>query len=378
MLHWSRPELLVLLIAVPWFWWSAAHARRPPTRRTTIARSLVAVLLVLAAAGTSIAVRSGRLSIVYAVDRSESISARSQSQALASINAWSDTMRPGDTAGIVVFGSAPVVERSPVEHLRVSAITSAVSSSGTNLSAALSAASAALPPQGRRRIVLLSDGRQTAGDVRRETAVLASQGVAVDVALPADESSRAQVVATRVEAPADVRANEPFLVSVEFAGRPGGKGQLSVTRDGQPFARQDVVVPAGGTGSIAFEDEHRQGGIHGYQATVRDELDDGFLDDAPGSDGAGAMVSVEAPPAILLRRRVVRRSLHRPSARRIPRHHRTGARGALLGRGARRLRRGRARRRACGRPEGGAALSDPGLRRAGRRRAAPARQPAQP
>ena len=299
MLHWSRPELLVLLATLPWFWWSAARSARRPTRRAVLLRSAIALLVVLAAAGTSIAVRDGRLTVMYALDRSDSITSRGQAQALARINAWSETMRSGDKAGIVVFGSGPVLERAPVDRLRVPEITSAVSVSGTNLSAALDAARAALPSQGERRIVLLSDGQQTAGDVQREAALLASQRVAVDVVPPDDTSARARVLATRVEAPADVRANEPFLVSVEFAGRPGGKGQLTVTRDGQPFAALDVVVPDGGTGSVAFPDQQHQGGVHGYQATVRDELDEELADDAPATDTAGTVVSVVAPPAVL-------------------------------------------------------------------------------
>jgi Mg-chelatase subunit ChlD len=298
MLHWSRPEFLVLLATLPWFWWSTARAARRPTPRATILRSAIALLVTLAAAGTSIAVRDGRLTVMYALDRSDSITPRGQSQALARINGWSETMRRGDKAGIVVFGSDPVLERAPVDRLLVPEITSTVSASGTNLSAALAGARAALSSQGERRIVLLSDGQQTAGDVQREAALLASQGVAVEV-MPADDASAgARVLATRVEAPADVRANEPFLVSVEFAGRPGGKGQLTVTRDGQPFAARAVVVPDGGTGSVAFPDQHHQGGVHGYQATVRDELDEDLADDAP-ADSAGTVVSVVGPPAVM-------------------------------------------------------------------------------
>ena len=69
---------------------------------------------------------------------------------------------------------------------------SRVDPSSSNLAGALRLGGAILPPDARRRVVLVSDGRATKGDAVREAAQLRDKGIAVDVVL-VDTPSAADV-----------------------------------------------------------------------------------------------------------------------------------------------------------------------------------------
>ena len=81
MVEFSRPAWLLLAAALPWFWWHARSGARPISGKAASVRVLVAALLILAAAGTRVAMSEGDVSVVYVLDRSASMSARAQSRA---------------------------------------------------------------------------------------------------------------------------------------------------------------------------------------------------------------------------------------------------------------------------------------------------------
>ena len=94
------------------------------------------------------------------------------------------------------------------------------STRGYDLEAALRAARLALPRDGARRIVLVSDGRATAGDAAREIARAAAEGIPIDT-VPADTTpANRPLIVKSVGAPPDVRVGEPFVVSAEIGALP--------------------------------------------------------------------------------------------------------------------------------------------------------------
>ena len=295
MVDFARPAFLVLLAVLPWFWWHAQQARPPLRPRAVTFRIAIAAVLVLAAAGLRVSLGDGDMAVVYALDRSNSIDARAQERGVSLINAWAGSMRPQDRAGLVVFGADSALERPLSERLQVAEIASTISPAATNLAAALGTARAALQGSGSRRIVLISDGCETTGDALDEAAFAASDGVAVDV-LRAGGTSRQMIRTTRVAAPEIVRQGEPFSVSVEIQGRPGGRGDVVITRDGSPVVEQPVLVGPDGTTAITFTDSHAAAGLRVYRASARDELDQ-----APDerTSARGAVVAVQGLPSVL-------------------------------------------------------------------------------
>ena len=281
-----RALLLVglALLLIEWRYWSAQERTRP----ALVCRVTVIALTALAAAGVELPVGDASQVVMFALDRSGSLPADTQTAALTRVNAMTDRMRMGDRAGVVAFGLEAALERPATGRPRVDAIASTISPAATNIEAALRAARLALPRDGARRIVLVSDGRATAGDASREIARAAAEGIPIDtVAADAAPADRPLIVKS-VGAPPDVRIGEPFVVSAEIAGPPGAHSRVTLSRDGQPAVEQDVEVAADGTTNVTFTDERSQAGVYAYRAVLGDD-----------ETAAGVMVTVAGSPQIL-------------------------------------------------------------------------------
>lgn len=272
------------LLLIEWRYWSAQKRTRP----ALVWRSIVIALTAFAAAGLQLPVGDASQTVMFAVDRSGSLPPDTQAAMLARVNAMVGRMRADDRAGVVAFGLDAAIERPLTARPRVNEIASTVSPAGTHLEAALRAARLGLPRDGARRIVLVSDGRATAGDASHEIALAAAEGIPIDT-VPADAAPADRPLIVRsVGAPADVRIGEPFVVSAEVAGPPGARAQLTLSRDGQPAVEQDVEVAPDGTASVTFTDERAQAGVYAYRAVLGDD-----------ETAAGTMVTVAGPPQIL-------------------------------------------------------------------------------
>jgi Mg-chelatase subunit ChlD len=165
---------------------------------------------------------------------------------------------------------------------------------GTDLAAAVEAAAAAAPPGTRRRVVLLSDGVATAGDVR---AAARLAGVPVwAVPLPRRTEPNVQVAA--VEAPAQVREDEPFAAEIVVASTVADTGRLDLFVNGQR------VPGAGGPLAVAP-------GVQRVRATVKptgegkfvklEAVAGGFAKDAdPADNRAVAVAYCVGRPKVLI------------------------------------------------------------------------------
>ncbi len=292
-MHFSHPAYLLFLALASWFWHAARSA--PAMRRGSAiaSRCGVVTLLVLSAAGLEVRAGEEPLSVLFLVDRSDSMAGASP---IEQLNASSAGARAADRSGVIVFGANAVLERrlAPVRPLRE--IASDVVSSGTNIEAALRLARATLPNGGSRRIVLISDGRETTGAARAEAARLVADGVSIDVVEPVDRSNATRpprVVA--VSAPASVRTGEPFVVVADVDAAPRTRVQVWLQRDLDPAIVQEATVSESGRAAVAFHDQHRSTGLRVYRASVR-AADDG---EAPEDPAAGAVVSVAGAAHVL-------------------------------------------------------------------------------
>jgi Mg-chelatase subunit ChlD len=294
MMRFLQPEYLALSVVLLWFW------RTSGSRQTRGIRCLIALLLVLSVSQLQIYGSKAPRSVLFVLDSSDSMAGFSGG-ALTRVNELATAMQPDDRAGLVVFGTQPVVERRLESRLAPSRITSQIVGSGSNIEAALRLARSALPPVGDRRIVLVSDGRETAGNAAAEAALSASEGIPIDVALP-ERTARGEQPPTlsHLSAPSAVRINEPFAVATEVEGTPGARIEVLLTRNGEAQASQQVIVPQVGQANVAFSDQQRQAGAYVYRATVRQlegKVEAQDYEEQPS--GVGAVVSVAGESRVL-------------------------------------------------------------------------------
>ena len=189
-LEFARPLLLLLLplcIALIYLaerlW--GRNSKRIKHRAARIMRCLLACLCVLALAAPSVVMPGGQQAVWILADASASVK-NVQDQITQSIQTAIENKDSSVDVGVIAFGENAMVEKSLGQDGTYSGVSTAVDTQASNLSEALTLASALLPEDAQGRIVVLSDG--ATDDVRTVAKQLASRGITVDYQTFADDT----------------------------------------------------------------------------------------------------------------------------------------------------------------------------------------------
>ena len=255
-------------------------------------RMLLLTLLVLALAVPAVRYTVNRQAVVFVADLSASVQ-QQRSQVEDFVKQAMKARGSDDKAGIVTIGRDALVEWPVTEEGGFREFQSEVRANNTNLADGLRLAAALLPPDARRRIVIVSDGQENLGDAVERARFLRAQGIQVDVA-PLQGSSGPEVLVASVVVPSSASTGErvPVEVTVGSAGK--ADATLHVSVDGAVVATRQVALEDGET-RFAFEAGIDRPGFHTVRVTVDSEDDTRFQ-----NNRADAIVNAHGPPAILI------------------------------------------------------------------------------
>jgi Mg-chelatase subunit ChlD len=231
---------LLLLPLVVWAW-----RRQVPSGPLAALRATSVALAVLALSGLQVVDRAAPVQVVFALDRSDSLSPEQLAQAERFVREALRFRRPQDRVGLVTFGGEAVAEQAPapVGELRP---TQRPRPYDTDLGAAIRLSASLLGGQGARRVVVLSDGGDHAGDAVEAAREAHASGVQVDtVALLRPPSP--EVVVEQLAAPPEAALGERVPVSVRVHSTVPQSADLEVWAGGKLEGRRTVPLRAGRT-----------------------------------------------------------------------------------------------------------------------------------
>ncbi|MDP3722877.1 MAG: VWA domain-containing protein [Candidatus Omnitrophota bacterium] len=283
-------------------WWGRRMPLTGWRRRLAIGcRMLALVALGMALWGSPARrIHQAARRVVYLLDGSASIDAAQQAW-MARRVASLEALRPPsveralvvfgqEAQPIVPFGRAPLTDPEAIQRMVDGAT---VPRGQTNLEGALLTGLALLTPQHPSSIVVLSDGRETVGNVTGLLAYSRRSGVGL-FPVPTPLSGKSKTVWEELAVAPVVRYGSPIPVQVvAFNGSPAvRRGEVAIAVQGVPITHQRVAlrpgwqvlslsVPAFQRGSMALE----------VRLTIPEE---GF------SERREAYTEVEGPPQVLL------------------------------------------------------------------------------
>lgn len=275
--------LLLLVVAV---------LRHHGVRRSLVVLRLgIVLLLVVSVAGLEVSVAAPDLTVVLAADRSDSIGP----DGARLLRGFLDEVRTHAGAtqrvGLVTFGADAILEEAPTAQPRL-ALASRPRPDGTNLAAAIERALAVLPEGRGGRIVLLTDGQATAGNL--SAAVAAAQGRGVELAVvPIAAPFRAEVMVDEVTMPAAVAIGERLPVTVRLRATEATEADVQVRANGALLLRRQLMLRPGRT-VLDLEPVATQAGLLRIEAAV-----DAAADGEPANNRAFALSVVQGPPFVL-------------------------------------------------------------------------------
>ncbi|MBI1348677.1 VWA domain-containing protein [bacterium] len=241
-----------LLVLAPWLWWQwwAGGAGLSGWRSYAalgIRYALFSLLVIVLTEPRSVR-QDKRLSVVYVVDHSGSVSPEAFDAAAQFVKQVGPTDRRDETlAGVVYFGRDAAVQLPPRERVsaeQLQQIDVAIRNDGTNISEALSLSAAMLSETASSRIVLISDGTATEGELAPVLSELKSRDIAVDV-LPIEYSYTEEVWLERLDLPRQVQQGQTYEAAVILSSLTSGHGKLVLMENDRTVLEQPVEYPAG-------------------------------------------------------------------------------------------------------------------------------------
>jgi Ca-activated chloride channel family protein len=286
----TRPWLLLLLLAAPYV---LMTARGLTARRgVTALRFAGVVFLALAAAGPRITAPSDRVEAVFVLDVSESLGGRGVREGLEEINRLLSGMRGDDAAGLVSVAAEAVVETSPRPGGSAFETTARHDGGASRLSEGLYAGIASMTRRGESRVVLVSDGKDTEGDLEDAVRYAAASGTVVDV-LPIGPPPGREVLVEELQVPRRVSEGEVHELSVVIRSEQSTAGRLVILRDGE-YLGEDRFQLGPGVRRRSYEMPGSESGDRVYEVIL-----DAASDSSPDNNRGLGVTSVEGTPRIL-------------------------------------------------------------------------------
>jgi len=273
-LSFQSPWLLLLLLLVPLLIWASARTHAHLSRRhlviATLARCLAVALLALALARPQWNTGAEDVSVVYALDVSRSIAPQYIESALKWIGDADREGRPAQ-ARYLAFADHALPAQSvdglaqvPVAQDRAGP--DVLDQTQTNLERALDEALLGLDRDRVKRLVLMTDGNQTAGDAWRMLPRLKAAGVRV-YPVPAKVRDDGDAWVDGIELPGGLRAREPMKVAVRVFAPRAMRARI-LLKNGRASVGSRAVNLNPGLNRIAFEARLDRAGL----ATLSAEL----------------------------------------------------------------------------------------------------------
>ena len=261
---------LLGLVAVPFIWrmsQSSTMGSSPRHRAVGAGLRIAVVVLLVSALLEPVWQRSGKwMSVVFALDVSSSIDPAFIGTAIEwmeSANAQGD---PAHSAFLAFGGSARTV--ASAEGIRAVEVSQdganrSINQSVTNLEAAMTRAFHSFDSRYLKRLVLITDGNETSGNVSRLLGEARENGVRV-FTLPATVRGEGDSWVEGIDLPDEIREQEPVTATVRVFSRIATTATVAlVGDDGTLETREvslepglnevdfDVRLPAGGGGTLS-------------------------------------------------------------------------------------------------------------------------------
>jgi len=251
---------LWLVWAVPLIWWLARRNRGAVSRRrialAAVLRSLALMFVALALAGPTLYTRTHAISVVYALDISRSVAPSFLRTALDWMREANARYRPAHSSYVVFADHAELLKN--LDDIQSVAVRQAGESDGTALDQSatdieqgVATAVFGFLPGYAKRLVLITDGNQTQGDVWRELPRLQSERVRV-FALPAPTGFVTSAWIDGFEMREGVRQQQPVALRVRLFASAATQVRLQIAVAGDVVADRNVRLNSGES-EVLFE-----------------------------------------------------------------------------------------------------------------------------
>lgn len=300
-IQFERPWVLLLVVPLIfytiWLWRENSRLSGLRKKAALALRTMILLLLVLALAGASFYEATSRRTVVFAVDRSDSM--EDGAAAAKWVEAAIGVKEADDRAGVISAGAGALAERSlSAEQPESLSLNSLVNGQWSNLAQALRLSSGLLPQGEGGRVILYSDGRENLGDMLKEGRLLRNRQIAVDV-VPVPARNTVDAAVDLLQVPDRMYPGEAFDMEATVVSTAAADAVLRLYEDSRELTALSIRLEKG-ENRYAFPVLARDPGLHRYRAEVYMPGDEQHANNAAHAfsrvEGISKVLIVEGEP----------------------------------------------------------------------------------
>lgn len=282
--------LALLLMALEWVLY--VRQTRYRGKFYPAVRLVGATLLLLALFGVSVLQKNGVNTTIFLVDISNS-----NEQNLSAMETYLDEairkMPRKNQYGIVTFGKNSLVDQFLTKEERFSQIMSLPDKTATNFEEAMSRALAMLPSEGAGRVVVLTDGKETKGEIANTASALAAKQVEL-LAHVYEVSQGQDAYVENVELPGYLYQGDAYSMTVTVESNYETDAVIQIWK-GTILAEEHDVHLNRGTNRFRFRQRVTGENVESLEAKVL-----AVGDTCEENNGYHAYAAVDTLPKVLL------------------------------------------------------------------------------
>ncbi len=307
-IYFSQPWWLAASVLIAPIVWLAYRNLGVLTRRrrllATILRCIVVLILVALLARPKLTEENRRLSVLAVIDRSMSIPEPLRQSSLAYLAETLQHKEGADMLAVVDIAEAAGISKLPSGDLEIRERNTTLRGQQSDLARGVQMAMAIAPADTANRILLVSDGNETAGDLKEAARIAGANGIPIDV-LPLRYNYDREVIFKRLSAPVKARSGQTISLRFVLSSTTPSQGRLMLSLNGEAVdldpQSSDVTIktslgPGTNVKTVSLPVGLR--GMHEFEATyIPDEADQ---DRISQNNRATAMTFVAGPGHVLI------------------------------------------------------------------------------
>jgi len=306
--YFAEPWWLVAwLLLVPIIWLarrSLAALGRVRRALAVALRCAVVIILIAMLARPMLSQKNTQLTVIAVIDRSQSIPTELQQASLDYLSRALADKPPGGQLAVVDIAEAASISKLPCGDVAIRQRNTTLTGDQSKLADGVQMAMAIAPPDTGVRVLLVTEGNQTAGDLKEAARIAAANKIPIDV-LPLRYEYDREVIFKRLAAPSRARSSQTVSLRFILSTTAETTGKLLLNLNGRPVDlapdSPEVAVAVElkpGTNVKTVSVPVGNQGIHEFEAV--------FMPDEPGQDRvaqnnrASAITYVVGPGHVLV------------------------------------------------------------------------------
>lgn len=292
-----EPRWFYLAACIPYFFvvrtYSLTDVSDFQQYLSTFFRSLLVVGIAIALARPTWTTTDNRVATVVLVDVSASVSDQQVEQSRSWVESLIAAKASDDKIYVVSFAERPVLIRDGKPQ---GIVRHAEAGEGTNIQAAVQLAYGIFPDGYLPRIVILSDGNETHGDLLSESYRASEMAVRISYkTFPTERAEEIRVVSLRL--PDEIKVGAPFEVKAEIWSTHEDEVELSLKQDDfpNPLGAHKKVKLKEGVNWITFKSQAKRAGFTTYKLSMSGAKKDTEL----GNNASVMTAPVKGRPRVL-------------------------------------------------------------------------------